>query len=197
MQLKYFRPTVLSRRSDHLQLWHAALAPSNLPFLAPRAKQKPPPFGGSQSEGARSGLADQCDQVVFTTFHIFWSRMGEFFMLDIAPHPALINHQTRGNEMKPKKTGRGRAARPAKADKPKTTDDYLAAVSEDKRAALETLRKTIKAAAPKAEECISYGLPAFRLKGKFLVAYGAAAQHCAIGGLVVAWVSPASSEPPR
>ena len=81
--------------------------------------------------------------------------------------------------MKPKKTGRGRAARPAKADKPKTTDDYLAAVSEDKRAALEKLRKTIKAAAPKAEECISYGLPAFRLKGKFLVAYGAAAQHCA------------------
>jgi len=37
----------------------------------------------------------------------------------------------------------------------------------------------IKAAAPKAEECLSYQLPAFRLNGKFLVAYGAAANHCA------------------
>jgi uncharacterized protein YdhG (YjbR/CyaY superfamily) len=34
-------------------------------------------------------------------------------------------------------------------------------------------------AAPKAEECISYQLPAFRLNGKFLVAYGAATNHCA------------------
>ena len=67
----------------------------------------------------------------------------------------------------------------AASGKPKTTDDYLAAVSPDKRTALEALRKTIKAAAPNAEECISYGLPAFRLNGKLLVAYGAAANHCA------------------
>lgn len=65
------------------------------------------------------------------------------------------------------------------AAKPKTPDDYLAAVSPDKRAALEKLRKDIKAAAPKAEECISYGVPAFRLEGKFLVAYAAAKNHCA------------------
>ena len=81
--------------------------------------------------------------------------------------------------MKPRKTSRGHTAAPTKADKPKTPDDYLAAVSADKRAALETLRKTIKAAVPEAEECISYQLPAFRLNGKFLVAYGAAANHCA------------------
>jgi uncharacterized protein YdhG (YjbR/CyaY superfamily) len=62
---------------------------------------------------------------------------------------------------------------------PKNTDDYLATLSADKRSALEKLRKAIKSAAPKAEECISYGLPAFRLNGKFLVAYGAAAKHCA------------------
>ena len=37
---------------------------------------------------------------------------------------------------------------------------------EDKRAALEKLREIIRAAAPKAEECISYGLAAFRLDGK-------------------------------
>jgi len=61
-----------------------------------------------------------------------------------------------------------------------TIDAYLAAVGDPKkRAALEKLRRTIKAAAPKAEECISYGLPAFRLYGKPLVAFGAAAGHCA------------------
>jgi uncharacterized protein YdhG (YjbR/CyaY superfamily) len=62
---------------------------------------------------------------------------------------------------------------------PKTIDEYLAAIPADKRAALEKLRKTIKAIAPNAEECISYRLPAFRLNGKMLVAFGAAASHCA------------------
>lgn len=63
--------------------------------------------------------------------------------------------------------------------KPKTIDEYLAAVSDDQRAALEKLRKAIRATAPQAEECISYGLAAFRLHGKHLVAFGAAAKHCA------------------
>ena len=44
--------------------------------------------------------------------------------------------------------------------------------------ALEKLRKTTRAAAPKAEECISYQIPAFRLNG-MLVGFGAAANHCA------------------
>jgi uncharacterized protein YdhG (YjbR/CyaY superfamily) len=57
-------------------------------------------------------------------------------------------------------------------------DEYLA-LSDDKRRALEKLRKDIKAAAPKAEECMSYGIPGFRLNGKLLVSYGAAAKHCA------------------
>src|SRR5262245_52543965 len=65
------------------------------------------------------------------------------------------------------------------AAKPQTIDEYLAAVDADKRAALQKLRKAIKAAAPKAQECISYGLAAFRLDGKPLVAFGAAAKHCA------------------
>lgn len=63
--------------------------------------------------------------------------------------------------------------------RPKTFDEYLAALNDDNRAALEKLRKTIKAAAPKSEECISYGLAAFRLDGKPLVALGATANHCA------------------
>jgi uncharacterized protein YdhG (YjbR/CyaY superfamily) len=78
--------------------------------------------------------------------------------------------------MKRKSTGSKGTTNPAK---PQTHDDYLARVSADKREALQKLRRAIKAAAPKAEECISYQLPAFRLNGKFLVAYGAAATHCA------------------
>ena len=60
----------------------------------------------------------------------------------------------------------------------KAFDRYLAGLSAEKRAALEKLRKAIRAAAPKAQECISYGVPAFRLNGRFLVALGAASTHC-------------------
>ncbi len=62
--------------------------------------------------------------------------------------------------------------------KPRTIDDYLARVSPAKRALLQKLRKTIRAVAPKAEECISYGIPAFRLNGRSLVFFGAWANHC-------------------
>jgi uncharacterized protein YdhG (YjbR/CyaY superfamily) len=63
--------------------------------------------------------------------------------------------------------------------KPKTIDEYLADVNADHRDALQKLRKTIHAVAPKAEECISYGIPAFRLNRRSLVFFGAWANHCA------------------
>jgi uncharacterized protein YdhG (YjbR/CyaY superfamily) len=63
--------------------------------------------------------------------------------------------------------------------KPETIDDYLAPLSEDKRAALEKLRRDIRSAAPGAEECISYQVPGFRLDGRLLVSFGAATKHCA------------------
>lgn len=62
--------------------------------------------------------------------------------------------------------------------KSKTFDTYLAALSPEKRQALQRLRRIVRAAAPKAEECISYGIPAFRWNGKFLVGLGAAERHC-------------------
>jgi uncharacterized protein YdhG (YjbR/CyaY superfamily) len=58
-------------------------------------------------------------------------------------------------------------------------DRYLALLPSAERRALEKLRKQIKAAAPKAEERMSYGIPGFRLNGKLLVSYGAAVKHCA------------------
>ena len=56
-------------------------------------------------------------------------------------------------------------------------DDYLAALPEDARAALEKLRKTIKAAAPKAGEVISYQIPAYKHHG-LLVGFAALKDHC-------------------
>jgi uncharacterized protein YdhG (YjbR/CyaY superfamily) len=69
-----------------------------------------------------------------------------------------------------------------------TINEYLSAVDPDKRAALEKLRKAIRAAMPEAEECISYQVPAFRLDGKMLLAFGAARNHCSFypGALPVA-----------
>lgn len=62
---------------------------------------------------------------------------------------------------------------------PSTIDDYLAAVAPDQRAALQALREVIRAAAPEAEECISYKMPAFKLNG-MLVGFAAHARHCAL-----------------
>jgi uncharacterized protein YdhG (YjbR/CyaY superfamily) len=70
-------------------------------------------------------------------------------------------------------------SKPKPGTKLATIADYLAALTPDKRAALRRLRKTILVAAPRAEECISYGLPAFRLDGRMLVWFGAGANHCA------------------
>jgi uncharacterized protein YdhG (YjbR/CyaY superfamily) len=79
---------------------------------------------------------------------------------------------------KPKAARPAQAARP-KSSAPKNIDEYLAVFRGDQRAALEKLRKTIRGAAPRAEECISYGLAAFRLNGRPLVGLGGTAKHCA------------------
>jgi uncharacterized protein YdhG (YjbR/CyaY superfamily) len=64
------------------------------------------------------------------------------------------------------------------ASKPTTIDEYLARVSDEQRVALMQLRKTIRSAAPRLEECISYGIAAFRQNG-MLVGFGATPRHCA------------------
>ena len=66
-------------------------------------------------------------------------------------------------------------------DKPTTIDAYLATVRPDMRAALEDLRRIIRDAAPAAEECISYQMPAFRQDG-MLVAFAAHTHHCSLYG---------------
>jgi len=60
--------------------------------------------------------------------------------------------------------------------------DYLRAVPPAPRAVLQKLRRTIRAAAPKATELISYGIPAFRHHG-MLVYYAAFKDHCSLFGV--------------
>jgi uncharacterized protein YdhG (YjbR/CyaY superfamily) len=63
---------------------------------------------------------------------------------------------------------------------PASVEDYLAALPEEPRAALEELRKTIRAAAPEATETISYQMPTFKERGRFLVSYAAFKDHCSL-----------------
>jgi uncharacterized protein YdhG (YjbR/CyaY superfamily) len=72
--------------------------------------------------------------------------------------------------------------------KPASVAEYLASLNDEQRVALEKLRKTIRTAAPKAEECISYDIPSYRLNGRLLVAFAAAKKHCSFfpGALPVA-----------
>jgi uncharacterized protein YdhG (YjbR/CyaY superfamily) len=62
--------------------------------------------------------------------------------------------------------------------KPTTIDAYLAGVTGERRTALEALRRTIRSMVPEAEECISYGLPAFRLDGDVVGGFAATAGGC-------------------
>jgi uncharacterized protein YdhG (YjbR/CyaY superfamily) len=61
---------------------------------------------------------------------------------------------------------------------PKTIDEYLASVSADRRALLQALRETIRAAVPDAEECISYSMPAFRRGGTVVAGFRATGTGC-------------------
>ena len=61
---------------------------------------------------------------------------------------------------------------------PATIDDYLSTVKGERRSALEALRKTIRSIVPDAEECISYGMPAFRLDGTVVAGFAATEKGC-------------------
>ena len=55
-------------------------------------------------------------------------------------------------------------------------DEYTASFPKNVQTVLEQIRQAIKDAAPKAEEAISYNMPAFRLNGN-LVWFGAFKNH--------------------
>jgi uncharacterized protein YdhG (YjbR/CyaY superfamily) len=72
-------------------------------------------------------------------------------------------------------------------------DNYLAEVGEPKRTTLEQLRRDILSALPNAEECISYGMPAFKVKGTTVAGFAAFKNHLSYlphSGSVLAALAP-------
>ena len=61
----------------------------------------------------------------------------------------------------------------------KTVDEYLSALPANTKVILKEVRKTIKQAAPQAEELISYNIPSFKLHGG-LIWYAAWKEHISV-----------------
>ncbi|HEY5136131.1 MAG TPA: DUF1801 domain-containing protein [Candidatus Nanopelagicales bacterium] len=61
-----------------------------------------------------------------------------------------------------------------------SVEDYLAALPDAPRAALEDLRATLLGLVPDGVETISYGMPTVKLRGKLLLSYAAFAKHCSL-----------------
>jgi uncharacterized protein YdhG (YjbR/CyaY superfamily) len=60
---------------------------------------------------------------------------------------------------------------------PTEIDHYLARLDEPQRRTLEALRKSIMEVVPEAEQCISYGMPAFKVQGKTVAGFAAFKNH--------------------
>jgi uncharacterized protein YdhG (YjbR/CyaY superfamily) len=56
-------------------------------------------------------------------------------------------------------------------------DQYLAALAEPKRTTLARLRQTIIDVLPDSEQGISYGVPAFKIRGKTVAGFAAFKHH--------------------
>lgn len=56
-------------------------------------------------------------------------------------------------------------------------DAYLAGLEAPARGTLEALRRTILKVVPDAEEGVSYGVPAFRVRGKAVAGFAAFENH--------------------
>jgi uncharacterized protein YdhG (YjbR/CyaY superfamily) len=73
-----------------------------------------------------------------------------------------------GNNMKTKQTAL------------KTIDEYIAGFPKDVQEILQKIRWTIRKAVPDAEETISYKIPTFNLKGKYLIYFAAYKKHIGV-----------------
>jgi len=60
---------------------------------------------------------------------------------------------------------------------PQDIDRYLSSLDEPKRSTLEELRRSIEQVVPAAEQCISYGMPAFKVHGKTVAGFAAFKNH--------------------
>jgi uncharacterized protein YdhG (YjbR/CyaY superfamily) len=111
---------------------------------------------------------------------------------DSKPHPWIAPHESEGDFVKKGKKGSGPrreriitvAPSPpsrsrATLRKPTTIDGYLDEVGgREKRSTLAALRRTIRSIVPESIECISYGMPAFRLEGGVVAGFAATTNGC-------------------
>jgi uncharacterized protein YdhG (YjbR/CyaY superfamily) len=63
---------------------------------------------------------------------------------------------------------------------PASIDDYIAAFPPDVQARLQQIRRAIRAAAPDAAEAISYGIPTFKLDGRYLIYFAGFKKHLSV-----------------
>ena len=73
-------------------------------------------------------------------------------------------------------------ARNVTAKRAKTVDDYIASAPKDRRTTLTKLRQTIKAAAPRATEIVSYGMAGFKQDGERVAYFAYWKSHTALYG---------------
>ena len=71
----------------------------------------------------------------------------------------------------------------ALSTKPTNIDEYLATVPDEARTRFEQLRRVVQAIAPDAVEAISYGMPTFKYRGKWLAYFGVWKDHYGIYGM--------------
>lgn len=74
-----------------------------------------------------------------------------------------------------------------------TVDEYLEAAPEPQRTTLTGLRALLASILPEAEEGMSYGVPAFKVRGKAIAGYAHAKRHCSYfphSGSVISQVEP-------
>ncbi len=64
--------------------------------------------------------------------------------------------------------------------KPADIDEYIAGFPPATQKALKLIRATIRKAAPKAEEAISYAIPAYKLDGLWLIYFAAFTNHVSV-----------------
>jgi uncharacterized protein YdhG (YjbR/CyaY superfamily) len=91
---------------------------------------------------------------------------------------ALMRVRRRGQGSRDQSAIQASKEKSLMSGRPKTIDEYLAPLSGEKLAVLSKLRNTIRSIVPKAEECISYRIPAFRLDGVVVAGFCATAKGC-------------------
>jgi uncharacterized protein YdhG (YjbR/CyaY superfamily) len=68
-------------------------------------------------------------------------------------------------------------------------DAYLATLPPAQRDALQRVREAVGRVVPDAVETISYGMPAFKLNGRFLVSFAGWKAHCSLYPLTDTFVN--------